>query len=411
MQDLPGPKLRVGKLRGGSVQITKGSTVSLITKPVADDNSMIPIQSKDLPRYVKVDGMIFLSDGSIKLKVLDTTETDIKCRCEIGGTLLSGKGINIPDLKHGFKTFTQLDKRYLDLGIEHGVDLVAVSFVRTASDIEEVREFVRKRKREPMIVAKIEKKEAVDNINQIIEATDAVMVARGDMGVENPIEEVPELQKLIISKCRSRGVPVITATQMLESMVDNASPTRAEVTDVANAIFDGTDAVMLSEETAVGKYPVECVEVMNRVALKAEEMMLDGETTGRLGGSRRESSADALGEAACQISQDIGASAIVVQSEDGTILPRISRFRPRAPIFFASESEEKLRKSNVMWGVYQVEAREAGGFESSAELVKRLCKDKFVKQGDSVVVIRETAEPAKEPGFSLSISIAGGRKR
>ncbi len=411
MQDLPGPKLRVGKLRGGSMQIAKGSTVFLTTKPASGGISTIPIRSKNLPRYVKVDGTIFLSDGSIKLKILDTTETDIRCRCEIGGTLLSGKGVNIPDLKHGLKTFTERDRRYLALGLEHGVDLVAVSFVRTASDIEEVREFIRKKRSEPMIVAKIEKKEAVDNMDRIIEATDAVMVARGDMGVENPIEEVPELQKSIISKCRSKGVPVITATQMLESMVDNASPTRAEVTDVANAILDGTDAVMLSEETAVGKYPVECVEVLNRVALKAEEMMLDGEKTGRLGSPRRESPADALSEAAYQISQDIGASVIAVQSETGAVLPRISRFRPRAPIFFASESEAKLRRSKMIWGVYQVEPGETRGFESSVELVQRLAKDKFVRRGDSVVVIRETAEPAKEPGFSLSVSIVGEGKK
>jgi pyruvate kinase len=369
---------------------------------------MMPIRSKDLPKYVKVDGTIFLSDGSIKLRILGTTESDIKCRCEIGGLLLSGKGINIPDLKHGFKTFTQRDKRYLTLGLEHGVDLVAVSFVRKASDIEEVREFVRKKKRDPMIVAKIEKKEAVDNIDRIIEATDAVMVARGDLGVENPIEEVPELQKSIISKCRSKGVPVITATQMLESMVYNATPTRAEVTDVANAIFDGTDAVMLSEETAVGKHPVECVEVLNRVALKAEEMMLDDETTEGLDSSRREHPVDAMGEAAYRVSQDIGATIVAVQSGDTSILPRISRFRPRAPIFFASGCEEKLRRSKIIWGVYQVVAREAGGSRSSAELVKLLARDELVKQGDRVVVVSEAAEPAGDPGYFLSVSIAGG---
>jgi pyruvate kinase len=405
MQDLPGPKLRVGKLKGGSVQIAKGSTVSLTTRATSRDISTIPIQSKDLPRYVKAGGTIFLSDGSIRLRILDATETDIECRCEIGGSLLSGKGVNIPDLKHGFKTFTERDKGYLALGLEHGVDLVAVSFVRTASDIEEVREFIRRRKVEPMIVAKIEKKEAVDNVDRIIEAADAVMVARGDMGVENPIEEVPELQKSIISKCRSRGVPVITATQMLESMVDNASPTRAEVTDVANAILDGTDAVMLSEETAVGKYPVECVEVLNRVALKAEEFMLDGEKTGRLSSPQRESPADALSEAAYQISQDIGAKVIAVQSESGAVLPRISRFRPRAPIFFASESEVELRRSKIIWGVYEVEPKGTGRFESSAELVQRLANGKYVKRDDSVVVIRQTSEPEKEPRFSLSVSI------
>jgi len=197
---------------------------------------------------------------------------------------------------------------------------------------------------------------------------------------------------------------------MLESMVGNASPTRAEVTDVANSIFDGTSAVMLSEETAVGKYPVECVNVLNRVALKAEEMMLNDETVGRLRNSQRESPVDALSQAAYQISQDIGASVIAVQSEDWAILPRISRFRPRAPIFFASETEEKLRKSKIIWGVYQVEPRGTGGVESSEELVRRLSEVNQMGEGDRVVVIREVPVPAREPGFSLSIMSARSGK-
>ncbi len=408
MQDLPGPKLRVGQLTNGPLKLTKGSTFTLTTRPTMGGRSMIPLESRELPEHVKVDSEIFLSDGSIKLRVLDTSETDITCKCETGGTLISGKGVNVPGLD-GLKTFTQRDRRYLAFGLQHGIDLVAVSFVRRASDIEEVREFIRRKKGEPAIVAKIEKKEAVDNIGEIVEAADAVMVARGDMGVENPIEEVPELQKEIIATCRSRAVPVITATQMLESMVTNAGPTRAEVTDVANAIFDGTDAVMLSEETAVGDYPVECVRVMDRVALRAEEWMLNPKRRGRMESFEGEGPVDALCESACRISLDMEGSIIAIQSEDETILPRVSRFRPRSPMLFVSESQEKLRKSKIIWGVYQVEG-EAVTSKSSRELVQRLLDAELVRPGGGVVAIRQATQP-KEPGFSLSVSLAASKSQ
>lgn len=409
MQDLPGPKLRVGRLRGGAVRLATGSTVTLTAKPVPGDGSTVPLGSRELPRHVKTGDEVFLSDGSIKLRVVESSGTEIVCRCERGGVLLSGKGINVPGLA-SLRAFTSRDRRYLAFGLQHGVDLVAVSFVRTGQDIRKVREFVSGRQGGAKIVAKIEKKEAVDNIDEIVAVADGVMVARGDMGVENPIEQVPELQKKIISKCRSKAVPVITATQMLESMVSNASPTRAEVTDVANAILDGTDALMLSEETAVGEHPLECLRVMGRVALRAEEMMLDPERTWRIESFEREGPADALSESACKIARGMEDSPIAVQSEDETVLTRISRFRPRAPMLFVSKSKEKLRKAQIVWGVYQVDAEGLATPRSPGELVRLLSERGFVRPGEGVVAVRQVNEPPEEPGFSLSVTSVASKR-
>lgn len=409
MQDLPGPKLRVGKLKKGSVLLKKGSKVVLATRADAGGDGAIPVESKDLPRYVKTGGKIFLSDGSIALRVIVRSESTIECVCEIGGLLLSGKGVNIPDLRRGFETFTDRDRRYLTFGLKHDVDLVAVSFVRKAGDIKAVRRFIEKEGSTAVVVAKIEKREAVENISEIVGVTDAVMVARGDLGVENPIEEVPEMQKSIITLCRSKGVPVITATQMLESMVSNASPTRAEVTDVANAILDGTDAVMLSEETAIGQHPVECVGVMSRVALKAEERMLKDQTVRSLGGFRSENFADAFSASAWQLSEDIGASVIAVRSGDEAIIPKVSRFRPGAIIVHMSEKEALLRRSKIIWGVYQdKEAKGPKGSETSLNSsVQSLVKRGYLKEGDMAVFVRGINSSARHARFSLSAVVAG----
>jgi pyruvate kinase len=409
MQDLPGPKLRVGRLKKGSVLLTEGSKVLLATQSGAVGEGTIPVESIGLSRYVKTGGKIFLSDGAIVLRVTGRSESIIECVCEIGGTLRSGNGVNIPDLTRDFETFTDQDRKFLAFGLAHGVDLVAVSFVRNAGDIKAVRKFTEKGESTPGIVAKIEKKEAVENISEIVDVSDAVMVARGDLGVENPIEEVPEMQKSIIAYCRSKGVPVITATQMLESMVTNARPTRAEVTDVANAILDGTDAVMLSEETALGQHPVECVEFMNRVALKAEERMLKDQTGRNLAGFRSENLADAFSASAWQLSEDIKASAIVVRSRDEAVIPKVSRFRPTAIIVHVSEKEELLRQTKLIWGVYQYSAKGPKVSETSLDSsVQSLVKGGYLKQGDRAVFIRDINSSAKFARFSLSAVVVRG---
>jgi len=408
MQDLPGPKMRVGKIKGGSLNLSEGSTVVLTTKDGVGGENVVPVESENLPRYVKTGGIIFLRDGLITLRVVSTTETSIKCVCEVGGVLLSGHGVNVPDLKQGFDTFTEKDRRYLAFGLEHGVDLVAVSFVRDANDIKEVREFVAKKaRREPILVAKIEKREAVENLAEIVNTTDAVMVARGDLGVENPIEGVPEMQKSIIATCRSRGVPVITATQMLESMVGRATPTRAEVTDVANAILDGTDAVMLSEETATGSYPVECVEVMNKVALKAEERMLEDQNIRSLSGIRFQGLVDAFSESAWQLAENIGANVIAVRSGNEAIIPKISRFRPRAMIVHMTDEEVFLRRSRIIWGVFQSKTKDPEGSAMSLDSsVQRLMKEGYLGRGEKAVFVRGTDGSVKNARFTLSALVA-----
>src|SRR5487761_297508 len=343
LQDLPGPKFRVGRMKNGSAALKKNSLVTLTTKFVEGTAELIPLRSPELPRFVREGASIFLSDGSIKLKVIRATRSAIQCRCEIGGTLFSGKGLNVPQLKRGLETFTQRDMRFLKFGLEHGIDLVAVSFVRKASDIERVKEFVKKNGGEASVIAKIEKREAFENLEQIILVSDGLMVARGDMGVENPIEQVPELQKEIISNCNAKGVPVITATQMLESMVNNPSPTRAEVTDVANAIFDGTDAVMLSEETAVGKYPVECVRTLERVSLRAEERMRTNTKSFLPVLTLGQDITGAISSAVAEVSITIDAKAIIAHLSPTHPVSKISRFRPNAPIVAISDSQAALR--------------------------------------------------------------------
>ena len=401
LQDLPGPKFRVGTIRAGAVQLRKGSTVTLTTRPVEGNDQSIPLRSPELPNYVVAGESIFLSDGSLKLKVLSTTSTEIRCRCEVGGALLSGKGVNVPRLKRGFVTFTPNDKKFLKFGLEQGVDLVAVSFVRSASDIRSVRNFMGKKGRNIPIFAKIEKKEGVDNIDEIVRVADGIMVARGDLGVENPIEEVPELQKQIISASNARSIPVITATQMLESMVNNASPTRAEVTDVANSIFDGTDAVMLSEETAVGKYPAECVETLDKVALRAEERMRQIKRSFSVDTRQSNDMAEAIGVAATTLSVQLGAEAIVTKIGTFRFASMISHFRPSAPIIAISDEQGALRRSNIIWGVYPFRAhiRKA----ETWPIVEKLVKEGLLSGRRKVVMLTSNDEASGQRSASIHV--------
>lgn len=411
LQDLPGPKFRVGNLPQQSIQLKKGATVLLTSLSKESNekdgkNIVIPLRSNELPRYAPAGGMIFLSDGQIRLKILNSTKTTIECKCEIGGTLYSGKGINVPTLKRGFRTFTKADRKFLAFGLENDIDLIAVSFVRSASDIELVREFAEKRtggKDTPPIIAKIEKRDAVDNIDQIVNVSDAVMVARGDLGVENPLELVPELQKQIISRSNNAGVPVITATQMLESMVNNPTPTRAEVTDAANAIFDGTDALMLSEETAIGKYPVECVETLNRVAINAEERMIKEQYHKQFlkpkengDGQRNLAAPEAIFRAAVSISNEIGASSIVTLLESIKDVSRISRLRPSSPTVAISSNQAHLRRLRIVWGVEPIWAGKTKTFEERVSTIQKLLKlHGFLNGGNEKFVLVGT-----NPGLS-----------
>lgn len=404
IQDLPGAKIRVGKLENGSIFLKKGSFLSLTTRDIVGDEERIPIRYDGLPKFISKDSTIFLSDGSIRLKVLKTNTTEIKCKVEIGGVLSSGKGVNIPHFKHDIETFTELDKENLEFGLKNDVDLIAMSFVRRASDIQDVRKFVRRKNKDCAIIAKIENEDAVDNIESIIQASDAIMVARGDLGAEITIEQVPIIQKLIISHCKRMAVPVITATQMLESMVNNSSPTIAEVADIATAINDGTDAVMLSDETTVGKHPVDCVDVLHRVSLTVEEKMFSNAKHTVKSDLLHEDIRDAVSEAANQISLDIGSKLLVSPTIAGIMPSKISRFRPKAPIIALTDNQKTLRKLMMVWGVYPLLIKRTQNLTKLLDTsVSRLFKEKLVKHGDKIVIVCDNAELSKQMGKLLFI--------
>ncbi len=403
MQDLPGPKFRIGKLKNDMVRLRKGTQVTLATdKEVSDSETSIPLRQQDLPRYVQKGTTIYLSDGTIRLRAVRTTENEIVCKVLVGGDFFSGKGVNIPTLGEDFETFTAADRDHVLFGLEHRVDFIAISFVRSADDVKTAREFVRSHAKHsedlPWIIAKIEKKRALKNLDEIIRVSDGVMVARGDLGVENPIAEVPIIQKRIIALCNSGSVPVITATQMLESMVENASPTRAEVTDVANAILDGTDAVMLSEETAVGKYPQECVRVLHRVALNAESALNHRKEIYPAFEFRPTGMDDVSSFEAVRLSQEVGASLFISPTENGLVAARLARFKPKAPILAITSRETTARKLKLVWGVstLRTESKDGKGAHKLDRFLETsildLVSNGVVTKGAKLVVFCDSIE-------------------
>ncbi len=268
--DLPGPKIRLGKLKTEPIQLKKGSRVTLTTREVLGTERLLPVNYEKLTASVKKGGLVYLNDGFIQLSVLSIKGAEVNCEVAVGGTLYSFKGLNLPNARLFVEPVTDQDFKSLEFGLNHGVDLYGLSFVEKAADIVKVKKAAGGRGRSVRFIAKIERQEALKNIDSILKAADGLMVARGDLGVQIPIENVPEAQKMLIHKANRAEKPVITATQMLESMVKNIRPTRAEATDVANAVFDGTGAIMLSEETAIGDYPAETVEMMAKIARQAE---------------------------------------------------------------------------------------------------------------------------------------------
>jgi pyruvate kinase len=271
--DLPGPKIRLGQLAKEPINLSVGDLVKLTTEPIKGTKKVLPVNYDQITKSVKKGGLVYLNDGFLQLRVLSVGAKEVHCKVLIGGELYSYKGLNLPEAKMFVEPVTEHDLKCMDFGLKEGIDLFGVSFVEKAEDILKLKAYARAKGYSARTVAKIERQEAVENINGILQVTDAIMVARGDLGVQIPIEDVPVVQKRLIYLANRKGVSVITATQMLESMVHNIRPTRAEVTDVANAIFDGTDAVMLSEETAMGEYPAETVQMMAKVVASVEEFL------------------------------------------------------------------------------------------------------------------------------------------
>lgn len=352
MFDLPGPKIRVGHLSPEPVSLKEGSQVILTGRRITGNQNVIPVSHPTAVRALKKGDLVFLADGTIRLFVKDARSVnEVLCRVVRGGSLFSGKGVNLPGKKLGLRALTPRDIMLLQFGLRNGADFLGVSFTTTSDDIIKAKRIVKQAKSHAWVIAKIETREAVENFGEIVRKADGVMVARGDLGVEMEIEDVPALQKEIISKSNAVGKPVITATQMLESMVANPTPTRAEVTDIANAIIDGTDAIMLSEETAVGRYPVEAVEVMKKVASATEGRLPYKEFLE----ARRplvKKIQDAISFSACEVAYELSAKCIVAHTRAGTTAHRVSKFRSSVPIIALTSRESVMNRLSLLWGVY-----------------------------------------------------------
>lgn len=350
LADLGGPKLRVGRLAGGSAHLIAGDAFTLTTADVLGDATRVHVDYPALPQDVRHGDAIFLNDGLIRLTVTAVNHTDVETRVEVGGELSDRKGLSVPGAALSTPALTDTDLRDLDHLAAHPVDFVGLSFVRAATDVERLRAELAARRLPAAIVAKLEKPQAVAALDAILAVTDAVMVARGDLGVECDVAAVPVLQKQIIRAAIAAGVPVITATQMLESMIASPRPTRAEASDVANAVLDGSDAIMLSAETAAGQYPVEAVRVMRTIAAAAERYADTAEPTVPTT-SAGASASEAIGRSACLAATAAGAAAIVCLTSSGQTARAVARCRPRQPIIAATHDAHTWRRLSLVWGV------------------------------------------------------------
>src|SRR5579859_124715 len=391
LQDLQGPKIRTGRLKYRTpVALKTGSRVTITPRDVAGTHQVISTTFKTLAREVQPGARILLSDGLIELRVRSIQGEDVECEVINGGMLGEHKGINLPGTIVSVPSLTEKDEKDLEFGLAHGVDMVAVSFIRTAADVQAVREKIREFKGNVWVVAKLEKPQAIEHLEEILDISDSVMVARGDLGVEMPPEKVPIIQKHVIRRAAARRKPVITATQMLESMIENPRPTRAEASDVANAILDGTDAVMLSAETASGKYPREAVAIMSRIVLEAESNM--GEAVMRRRHDTHQLSiAETICESVAHAALDLDMRAISVYTESGNTARLISKYRPKCLIYGFSHVARVCNRLNMYWGVYPVTC---GRIPSAEDMVlfaeRELLQSKSVAPGDVMGVVAGT---------------------
>ncbi len=352
LADLQGPKIRIGRFKSGKVRLVPGQTFVLTTEEVEGDEHRVSVSYKGLPQDLEEGQELLLDDGKIVLVVKELTPTEIVTEVKVGGELSDHKGLNIPGADLSIPALTEKDIEDLEFSSQLGVDWVAMSFVRSRDDLLLARHYMNRFGSRARLIAKIEKPQAVERFDEILEEADGIMIARGDLGVELPLEEVPLVQKRLIRRTLHAGKPVITATQMLESMVKSPFPTRAEVSDIANAIFDGTDAVMLSAETATGDYPVEAVQVMDRVAKRVEESPEYAEKMLFLRPEPQHTSPDAIALAAVDVAESLPADAIVVFSASGNSAWRVGRYRPRVPILALTPEERVMRQLVLTCGVY-----------------------------------------------------------
>lgn len=388
LMDIEGPKLRTGKLKTEYVELKTGSKLVLTTDDILGDENKISISYTGLPKDVKPDDTIFLNDGLINLKVISTTNKEIVTEIVNGGKITHNRGINVPGVDIGVPTLTEKDMDDIDLIAKVKPEYVALSFVRKQKDITDLRQIMKSKGFEDvLIIPKIETKQGLDNLESILDVSDGAMVARGDLGAEIASEDLPIAQKHIIKLCNERAIPVITATQMLESMVTNPRPTRAEITDIANAVLDGTDAVMLSEETTIGSYPIQAVQFMDKISKKAEQYLENSENIRASSLEKDQNVSDAIAYSSWNLSIELGTNVIIASTFSGYTARHVSRFRPSAVIFAPTPKESSYQRMALIWGVVptiidRVESTD-GMIENS---IKQLLGMGLSKPGESAII-------------------------
>ncbi len=407
LADLQGPKLRVGEMENGSVELTVGQTITISTTKQIGTNQVIYTNYKEFAQDVKAGERVLLDDGKLVMNILSTNGKDtVQCEVVQGGPLSSKKGLNLPNTKVSLPSLSEKDLSDLHFALSHNVDWIGLSFVRTAEDVRALKEIIFSAEKHAKVVAKIEKPEAVDDIDAIIEETDAVMVARGDLGVEVPLQNVPLIQKMVVRKCVERAKPVIVATQMMESMVTNMTPTRAEVADVANAVLDGADAVMLSGETSVGKYPVEAIRMMNSIigeAEKYDDLYYKEEAPEQMNETRFVT--DSVCYSACRLAKRANATAILTNSFSGYTGYKIASWRPRTNIFVFTANKKILTQMNLVWGVKAFYYDKMVSTDQTiADIRYFLKKHEYITEGDFIINI--ASMPIFEQGMTNMIKLS-----
>ncbi len=398
LADLQGPKIRVGRLAGGELGLKSGETVTITSRDVIGGQGIIPVTYEAMAQDVRHGSRVLIDDGLLELEAVEVSPPDVICRVKTGGVITEHKGINLPGVAVSAEAVTAKDESDLLFCVQQDVDFVAMSFVRQAGDLLKLKKVLFDHESSIQIIAKIERPEAVNGFDSILKIADGIMVARGDLGVEMNPEKVPRIQKNIIRKCNEAGKPVITATQMLESMIDSPRPTRAETSDVANAVLDGTDAVMLSGETAMGQYPVEAVKVLDRVACDIEESHIAVRHFAPL--SQKDGFIplpEALGQVACRVAEELQAAAILAFTQTGNTAALVAKYRPALPIIAVTPSEKVQRRMTLYRGVTSVQTEIAGNTEEQIDNVeKRVLDSGILKKGDIVVITM--GSPVSAPG-------------
>ncbi|MBI3134818.1 MAG: pyruvate kinase [Bacteroidetes bacterium] len=406
LADLQGPKIRIGEVENNGIELVDGAQLIITTKECIGTKERVFLTYKEFPKDVAVGDRVLMDDGKLQLEVTGTNrEDEVITKVLNGGILSSKKGVNLPNTKISLPCLTVKDLRDLEFALEHEVDWIGLSFVRSAKDIDDLRKLITKKNKHAKIIAKIEKPEAVADIDAIIRTTDALMIARGDMGVELPAEKVPNIQKMIIRKSRNFGKPTIVATQMMESMITSFSPTRAEVNDVANAVLDGADAVMLSGETSVGKYPVEVIKTMTKIVLEIEkndEIYHKEELPER---SEERFITDSICFNATRLAQRVQANAIITMTFSGYTAYKLSSQRPRSDIYVFTENRRILTQLNLVWGVKGYFYDKLGSTDQTIVDCQQFLKDKdLVKKGDYVINVASV--PIEEKGKSNMVKLS-----